>query len=236
MRLSPILVAEDARIAALAEYDLIDSAPASAFTQIVVLAARLFQVPTAFVSLLDRDRQVFHAKVGMSLCETSREVAFCSHTIAQTDALVVLDATLDPRFHDNPLVTGPPHIRFYTGIPLHAPSGHAIGTLCLADTQPRNSFSDADRQILDDTEFRWVEDALTGRSYATWQTSLSTAWSFVGWKLPSARANRASSRSHRPLRTASFARTQQAISLSGIPPPSRCSGTAPLRLSGSPSI
>ncbi|TXN53300.1 EAL domain-containing protein [Methylobacterium sp. WL2] len=148
MRLPPILVAEDARIAALAEYDLVDSAPAPAFAQIVALAARLFQVPTAFVSLLDRDRQVFHAKVGLSLCETDREVAFCSHTVAQTDVLVILDATLDPRFHDNPLVTGPPHIRFYAGIPLQAPSGHAVGTLCLADTRPRNSFSDADRQIL----------------------------------------------------------------------------------------
>jgi diguanylate cyclase (GGDEF)-like protein/PAS domain S-box-containing protein len=141
-------VAEDARIAALAEYDVVDSAPAPAFAQIVALAARLFQVPTAFVSLLDRDRQVFHAKVGLSLCETDREVAFCSHTVAQTDVLVILDATLDPRFHDNPLVTGPPHIRFYAGIPLQAPSGHAVGTLCLADTRPRNSFSDADRQIL----------------------------------------------------------------------------------------
>lgn len=148
MRLPPILVAEDARIAALAEYDVVDSAPAPAFAQIVALAARLFQVPTAFVSLLDRDRQVFHAKVGLSLCETDREVAFCSHTVAQTDVLVILDATLDPRFHDNPLVTGPPHIRFYAGIPLQAPSGHAVGTLCLADTRPRNSFSDADRQIL----------------------------------------------------------------------------------------
>lgn len=148
VRLPPILIAEDARLAALAEYDLLGSAPAPAFTQIVTLAARLFQVPTAFVSLLDRDRQEFHAKVGLDLCETDREIAFCSHTIAQTEALVVLDAALDPRFHDNPLVTGPPYIRFYAGITLHAPSGHAVGTLCLADTQPRNSFIDADRQIL----------------------------------------------------------------------------------------
>lgn len=148
VRLPPILLAEDARIAALAEYNLIGAAPASAFTQIVNLAARLFQVPTAFVSLLDHDRQVFHAKVGLTLCETEREVAFCSHTIAQADALIVLDAALDPRFHDNPLVIGPPFIRFYAGIPLQAPSGHAIGTLCLADTRPRNSFSDTDRQIL----------------------------------------------------------------------------------------
>lgn len=148
MRPPPILATEDDRVAALTEYELIGSAPTPAFTQIVGLAARLFQVPTAFVSLLDRDRQVFHTKVGLSLCETDRDLAFCSHTIAQNDPLIILDAALDPRFYDNPLVIGPPFIRFYAGVPLHAPSGHAIGTLCLADTQPRSSFSDADREIL----------------------------------------------------------------------------------------
>ena len=150
MRPAPILFAEDERIAALAEYDLINAPPAPAFAHIVELATRVFQVPTAFVSLLDRDRQVFHAKVGLDLCETNRDVAFCSHAIAQADALVVLDAALDPRFHDSPLVQGPPFIRFYAGIPLHSPSGHAVGTLCLADTKPRNAFSDADRATLQD--------------------------------------------------------------------------------------
>ena len=144
----PVLVSEDDRLAALAEYDLIDTAPAPAFMQIVSLARHLFDVPTAFVSLVDRSRQVFHAKVGLDLCETDREVAFCSHTIAHHDALIVLDATLDPRFHDNPLVVGPPYIRFYAGIPLHSPSGHAVGTLCLADTRPRDSFSAANQAIL----------------------------------------------------------------------------------------
>ena len=148
MRPPPILNAEDARLAALAEYDLVDAAPAPAFTRIVNLATRLFDVPTAFVSLVQRDRQVFHAKVGLDLCETSREVAFCSHTIAQRDIVTILDATLDPRFNRNPLVTGPPYIRFYAGAPLHAQSDHAVGTLCLVDTRPRNSFSDADRAIL----------------------------------------------------------------------------------------
>ncbi len=143
-----ILVDEEARVAALAEYDLLGSSPAPSFTHIVALAARLFQVASAFVSLVDRENQVFHAKVGLSLCETSREIAFCSHTIAQPDPLVVLDATSDPRFHDNPLVTGPPYIRFYVGIPLTTPSGHAVGTLCLVDAQPRNVFTHADQQIL----------------------------------------------------------------------------------------
>lgn len=167
MRPPPPPVAEDARLAALAEYDLVGSAPAPAFAHIVALAARLFQVPTAFVSLLDRERQVIHAKVGLDLCETNREIAFCSHAIGRPDALVVLDTTLDPRFHDNPLVTGPPGIRFYAGIPLQAPSGHAIGTLCLADIRPRNAFSKADREtlrqladlVLDHMELRRLEVA-----------------------------------------------------------------------------
>ncbi|TXN39959.1 EAL domain-containing protein [Methylobacterium sp. WL30] len=148
MRPTPSLIVEDARVAALAEYDLVNSAPAPGFTQIVALAARLFEVPIAVVSLIDRDRQVFHAKVGVASCETDREIAICSHTIMQTEALVVLDATLDPRFHDNPFVTGPSQIRFYAGIPLRTPAGHAIGTLCLADTRTRNTFSDADRETL----------------------------------------------------------------------------------------
>lgn len=167
MRSLPNLVAEEARLAALAEYDLLDVAPAPAFTHIVALAARLFQVPSAFVSLVDRERQVFHAKVGLGLCETDRTIAFCSHTIAQPDTLVVLDAALDPRFHDNPLVIWAPHIRFYAGTPLRAPSGHVVGTLCLADTRPRNAFSDADRQtlhqladlVLDRMELRRLEVA-----------------------------------------------------------------------------
>ncbi|MBA9063708.1 diguanylate cyclase (GGDEF)-like protein/PAS domain S-box-containing protein [Methylobacterium fujisawaense] len=144
----PVLIEEDDRVAALAAYDLVDTVPAPAFTQIVSLATRLFDVPTAFVSLVDRSRQIFHAKVGLDLCETDREVAFCSHTIAQRDTLVVLDATLDPRFCDNPLVVGPPYIRFYAGIPLVAPSGHAVGTLCLVDTRPHHGFSAADQTIL----------------------------------------------------------------------------------------
>ncbi len=146
----PVLIEEDDRVAALAEYDLVDTLPAPAFTQIVALATRLFDVPTAFVSLVDRSRQIFHAKVGLDLCETDRQVAFCSHTIAQRDTLVVLDATLDPRFCDNPLVVGPPYIRFYAGIPLVAPSGHAVGTLCLVDTRPHHGFSAADQTILRD--------------------------------------------------------------------------------------
>ena len=141
---------EECRLRALAEHDLLDAPPDPALTHIVELAARLLDAPAAFVSLVDRDRQVLHAKVGVDLCETPRNVAFCALTIRQDDILVTLDASRDPRFRDNPLVTGPPGIRFYAGVPLRTVDGHAIGTLCLAGPEPRLVFTEDDRKTLND--------------------------------------------------------------------------------------
>ncbi|MCJ2086315.1 EAL domain-containing protein [Methylobacterium sp. E-005] len=141
---------EEARLQALAEHEILDAEPDPSLAHIVELAARLLGAPAAFVSFVDRDRQVFHAKIGLSLCETDRDVAFCARTIAQTDILVVLDASQDPRFRDNPLVTGAPFIRFYAGVPLRTGDGHAIGTLCLAGPKPRRAFTGRDRRILAD--------------------------------------------------------------------------------------
>ena len=141
---------EEARLNALAAHDWLDAPPDPALVHIVELAARLLGAPAAVVSLVDHHRQVFHAKVGIDLCETARDVAFCNRTIAQDDVLVVLDASHDPRFHDNPLVTGAPFIRFYAGVPLRTSDGFAIGTLCLAGPEPRIAFSDGDRRTLSD--------------------------------------------------------------------------------------
>ncbi len=147
---SPVQTDEEARLQALAEHDILNAEPDSSLAHIVELAARLLGAPAAFVSFVDRDRQVFHAKIGLSLCETDRDVAFCARTIAQADILVVLDASQDPRFRDNPLVTGAPFIRFYAGVPLRTGDGHAIGTLCLAGPKPRRAFTSRDRRILTD--------------------------------------------------------------------------------------
>jgi GAF domain-containing protein len=132
----PIPVDEDQRLARLRGYAILDTAPEAGFDDLVALAAHLFGVPMAFVSLVDSERQWFKAKVGLDVCETSRDVAFCAHAIVQDVPLVVPDTLRDPRFADNALVTGAPHLRFYVGAPLHTGSGSALGTLCVLDTAP----------------------------------------------------------------------------------------------------
>lgn len=129
---------EAARIAALYALLILDTPPEQRFDRIVEFAAQEFDVPIALITLLDDDRQWFKAAIGMgTTCQTSRDISFCGHTILRREIMVIPDAALDPRFADNPLVTGPPHIRFYAGAPLVLDSGYALGSLCIIDTQPR---------------------------------------------------------------------------------------------------
>ncbi|MFG6433470.1 GAF domain-containing protein [Roseateles sp. LYH14W] len=144
---APIPADDDARLQALRELLILDTPPEERFDRLVEFAADEFDVPVALISLIDRDRQWFKARVGMDACETSREISFCGHAILQPDIFEVLDATRDPRFADNPLVIGAPHVRFYVGAPLLLPGGAAVGTLCLMDAQPRQ-FDAMDRAIL----------------------------------------------------------------------------------------
>jgi sigma-B regulation protein RsbU (phosphoserine phosphatase) len=128
----------------------IDSSEETAFDDIVRLAAETFDVPIALISLIDGDRQWFKARVGLQARETPRAHAFCAHAIeVQDKVLVVEDATSDPRFATNPLVTGDPNIRFYAGAPLVTRSGAALGTVCIIDTKPRT----ADRKQLETLQF-----------------------------------------------------------------------------------
>ncbi|NIC43255.1 GAF domain-containing protein, partial [Aquabacterium sp. A08] len=133
---------ELARLARLLSYEVLDTPPEPAFDDFTALASRLLGVPIALISLLDQDRQWFKSKVGLDVDATARQVAFCHHTIAQSDILVVEDSWCDERFADNPLVRGEPHIRFYAGCPLVSPDGLAIGTLCVIDRQPRQLSAD----------------------------------------------------------------------------------------------
>ncbi|MEL6961619.1 MAG: GAF domain-containing sensor histidine kinase [Pseudomonadota bacterium] len=141
---------EVGRLAELERYRILDTPEEHVFNQITQLTSRVFDAPIALISLIAARRQWFKAKVGLTACETSRDVAFCTHTVLGEEVLVVPDATLDPRFCDNPLVTGPPHIRFYAGTPLIAPTGHKLGTLCVIDTKPRKQFDSKDKRTLRD--------------------------------------------------------------------------------------
>jgi len=133
-----VRVDEPARLAALARYEVLDTPAEEAFDDLCALAAEICGTTTALVSLVDEGRQWFKARLGLDVCSTNRDVAFCAHALTERQVLVVPDATADPRFADNPLVTGPPGIRFYAGAPLVTPDGFVLGTLCVIDTVARN--------------------------------------------------------------------------------------------------
>ncbi len=128
---------EKDRQRALDDLRLVDTPQEERFDRIVHLAQMLFNVPIAYISLIDKNRQWFKSKVGLGFPESSRDTSFCGHAILQDSAMVVPDALQDYRFASNPMVQGEPFIRFYVGQPLRGPSGHKVGTLCLADREPR---------------------------------------------------------------------------------------------------
>ena len=125
------------RLDELYRHAILDTPPEALFDEIAQLAATTCDVPIALISLIDRNRQWFKSKVGLTVSETPRDAAFCAHTILGTEPLLVEDAAIDPRFADNPLVRGEPAIRFYGGVPLQTSRGFSLGTLCVIDRQPR---------------------------------------------------------------------------------------------------
>ena len=173
----PFAADEEERLAALGRYALLDTAPEPAFDRIASLAASLFEVPLALVTLIDRNRQWFKACQGpasatLSLSETHRDIAFCAYTILAKDTLVSEDLSLDPRFLDNPLVTDEPNVRFYAGAPLLTAEGHALGSLCLIDFQPRAfsrkkrlALADLAAGVVSEIELRQAAAALSEREH-----------------------------------------------------------------------
>lgn len=140
---------EDERLRHLTELAILDTPPEEPFDRVVRLAKKMFDVPIALVSLVDANRQWVKACIGLPARETGRDASFCGHAILGEDTFVIEDTHADPRFADNPLVTGAPFIRFYAGQPLRIAGGFKIGTLCIIDTKPRR-FSAEDRATLRD--------------------------------------------------------------------------------------
>ncbi|MBP2303363.1 response regulator [Azospirillum picis] len=138
---------ERERLAVLQSYCVLDTPPEPGFDNIAKLARHFFGTRMALVSLIDRERQWFKSRIGLDVAETHRDLAFCAHAILDDGILVVPDATLDPRFSGNPLVTGDPNIRFYAGAPLVV-GGHKLGTLCVIDDRPRAALDAREAETL----------------------------------------------------------------------------------------
>ncbi|MBA3696837.1 MAG: sensor domain-containing diguanylate cyclase [Methylotenera sp.] len=156
---------EEKRLESLWALNILDTIPEERYDRLTRLAKRLFGVPIALVSIIDADRQWFKSSIGLDAKDEPRETSFCGHTILGDDVFEVQDASLDERFHDNPVVINSPHIRFYAGQPLKAPNGSKIGTLCIADQHPRH-LADEDKILLRDLA-RMVESEIAAVQLAT---------------------------------------------------------------------
>jgi two-component sensor histidine kinase len=137
----------DERIAALRDYDILDTAKESDFDDIVELASQLCGTPISVVNLIDTERQWFKAEVGLGVRETPLDTSLCSHAILEMDYMEIPDTLQDRRMQDNALCIGDPGLRFYAGALLQTPEGLPIGTLCVLDYQPR-ALNDLQRHAL----------------------------------------------------------------------------------------
>ncbi|AFL86400.1 PAS domain S-box/diguanylate cyclase (GGDEF) domain-containing protein [Terriglobus roseus DSM 18391] len=138
---APLPTDEARRLAILHEYCVMDTPPEPAFDHLVNLAAALFHVPIALITLIDEHKQFFKSAYGTPYTESPRSTAFCSFTILSNNPLIVLDATKDKRFRNNPSVLAGPQVRFYAGCPLIGREGAALGSFCIVDVHPRDTFT-----------------------------------------------------------------------------------------------
>jgi PAS domain S-box-containing protein len=148
---------ESERLQELYSYDVLDTPSEQAFDRLTRVALQIFGVPFAMVALVDKERAFLKSSLGMPAADTPRHISFCAHAILSDEVLVVPDSLLDPRFQDNPLVTGPLGVRFYAGAPLKTSKGFRLGTLCVVDTTPHPAPSERQLEGLEDLAAAVVE-------------------------------------------------------------------------------
>jgi hypothetical protein len=144
----PAAAPDQARLAELERYQILDTPPEEQFDRIATLARVLFDTPIAAITLVDHDRQWFKAQSGLNASQSPRAESFCSHAMESENVFVVQDASLDERFAEFPNVTGEPHIRFYAGAPLRSSNGANLGAVCVISPEPR-AFAEDDRRKLE---------------------------------------------------------------------------------------
>ena len=145
MRSYPIPFNEPARLAAVGTLAWITPDEEPLLDEIASMVRRELSVPTALVSIVDKDKQWFAARDGFPVCETSRDYSICAHTILKGEPLVICDTHADPRFREHPVVVNSPHVRFYAGAPIVLSSGLRVGSLCALDYVPREYRSEERR-------------------------------------------------------------------------------------------
>ncbi|EUB87715.1 sensor domain-containing phosphodiesterase [Pseudomonas sp. GM30] len=145
---APLPTDEAIRLAKVADLCPFESNSDEVFDKIVSMTAEFFDAPISLITIVERHRQWFRARVGIDVNETPRETSFCAYSILTKQPLEVLDARLDDRFKDNPLVTGPPFIRYYAGAPLVTDDGLSLGSLCIIDTKPRPGMNTREKSML----------------------------------------------------------------------------------------
>lgn len=161
---------EAARLKALEALNILDTPPEERFDRYTRLAQHILQTPIVLISLIDGQRQWFKSRQGLEATETPRDISFCGHAILDNELFCVYDAAADPRFADNPLVTGAPDIRFYAGAPLILNDGERVGTLCAIDRVPRSlseeqraALIDLSHCVADELQLQTTKEILAGR-------------------------------------------------------------------------
>jgi len=170
MQNAPIPKDDDERLATLHAMKILDTPPEERFDRITRVATKLFKTPISTITLVDSDREWFKSVCGLDQEEGDRAISFCGHAMLADDIFIIPDTLKDERFKDNPMVVGPPYIRFYAGVPILGPNETRIGTFCIKDKEPREMDIDEAQALKDLTA--WAELELNAAQLSKALTSI----------------------------------------------------------------